>query len=248
MLEKTRLPDTQHQLARSVCSVRRAVVNGNRTQASTDVHGKGEQQVSVNKPLPLAENKNDAEPRCDHKLHSVFQAVDRTNSGYINIMDLRRVVERLDDTISNEELSKIMQQAAVEQNGQLSFNEFAEIMRLRHGQLQATGSISQNDNASQGSSCSEGFPSIDPEQVVKNMMVMRKRLEESKQRSHVQETSSTTPSPSKTPGPLGRVSLEGILERSALLARQRAQAKAAGDFVAAVERITDVADKLNNEK
>merc|ERR1712204_18296 len=108
--------------------------------------------------------------------------------------------------------------------------------------------MGQNDNASQGSSCSEGFPSIDPGQVVKNMMVMRKRLEESKQRSHVQETSSTTPSPSKTPGPLGRVSLEGILERSALLARQRAQAKAAGDFVAAVERITDVADKLNNEK
>lgn len=171
MLEKTRLPDAQNQLVHSVSGgmgVRRIVVNSNWTQASTEVQGKGEQQVSVNKPLPAAENKKDAEP-------------------------------------------------------------------LR-------------DNASQGSSCSEGIPSFDPEQIVKNMIIMRQRLEEYKQRSDCQETPSTMPSPAKTPGPLGRISLEGILERSALLARQRTQAKSAGDFVAAVERITDVADKLSNEK
>jgi len=211
----------------------------------------------VNKPRPLAAHAkrsnmvDDAEVLLDNKLRSAFQSFDQTNCGYISIMNLPRVVDRLGDTISNDELSEIKRKAVSDQNGQLSFSEFAEIMRLRshgtfgrHGQLQDTG---PRDLPTNGSGYIPGSPKLDLEQVVKNMILMRNRLEASElQHSDSKETSSTALTALKKSRPAVRWTFEGILERTMLIAQQRARAKSAGEFVAAVGRTTDVADKLNS--
>ena len=73
----------------------------------------------------------------DSKLRQMFEIFDRDGNGRLEAPELRSVMEQvIRQRLSDEDASKMMDEADTNRNGTIEYSEFAEIMlRIRNSQL-----------------------------------------------------------------------------------------------------------------
>ncbi len=61
----------------------------------------------------------------------VFRLFDDDNSGFITFRKLRKICQELQENLTDEEINEMINEADVDDDGQISFNEFYRVMKKR---------------------------------------------------------------------------------------------------------------------
>eukprot|EP00543_Licmophora_paradoxa_P006077 CAMPEP_0202442180 /NCGR_PEP_ID=MMETSP1360-20130828/1636_1 /ASSEMBLY_ACC=CAM_ASM_000848 /TAXON_ID=515479 /ORGANISM="Licmophora paradoxa, Strain CCMP2313" /LENGTH=115 /DNA_ID=CAMNT_0049057455 /DNA_START=164 /DNA_END=511 /DNA_ORIENTATION=- len=73
-----------------------------------------------------ATERNEHDPETE--LRGVFNLFDADGSGYIDRNEVRVLMKKLAQTLSDEEIDAIMEEADLDGDGEISFEEFSKIM------------------------------------------------------------------------------------------------------------------------
>lgn len=94
---------------------------------AVDVNGDGEvdfEEFLALMRLRMGESGEDAEQH----LRDVFNMFDSDSSGYIDRDELRALMKKLAQTLKDDEITAIMEEADVDGDGEISFEEFKILM------------------------------------------------------------------------------------------------------------------------
>ena len=66
--------------------------------------------------------------------HRLFNLFDTDHSGYITLIDMKRVCGELSEALSDNELNDMIERADLDGDGQISYDEFVKMMTYKHNQ------------------------------------------------------------------------------------------------------------------
>ena len=87
-----------------------------------------EHKISYDEFLTLMSNKM-AEKDTKDEIFKAFRLFDVDNSGKIKLKDLKRVAEELEESMSEEELMEMIEEADLDGDGEIDQDEFFNIMK-----------------------------------------------------------------------------------------------------------------------
>jgi Ca2+-binding EF-hand superfamily protein len=96
--------------------------------ASVDTDGN--QEIDFNEFVALMKSRIgelDADP--DQELRDAFNVFDADRSGFIDRKELKRLMKKLGQALSEEELDAMMEEVDANGDGQISFEEFKALMQ-----------------------------------------------------------------------------------------------------------------------
>lgn len=95
--------------------------------ASVDLNGDGE--IDFDEFLGLmALRRSDIDINPEESLKYAFDLFDADGSGYIDRNEVRQLMKKLAQTLTNEEIDAIMEEGDADGDGQISFPEFLDLM------------------------------------------------------------------------------------------------------------------------
>ena len=96
----------------------------------TDINKDGTEEVTLDEFItmmaPKMGNRNSKE-----EIMKVFRLFDEDNTGFITFRALKRICAELGEGLTDAEIQEMIQEADVDQDNQISFNEFYRVMRKR---------------------------------------------------------------------------------------------------------------------
>ncbi|XP_066297709.1 calmodulin-like isoform X1 [Branchiostoma lanceolatum] len=78
--------------------------------------------------LALVTRPMDADQELENELREAFRVFDKEGNGFISVPDLRHVMMNIADKMAEEEVDEMMEEADVEGDGQVCYEEFIRIM------------------------------------------------------------------------------------------------------------------------
>ena len=97
------------------------------SQADADGNG----VVDFPEFLELVTNHMKMSSDPEEEIRAAFSVFDRDGDGFITASELRNVMANLGEVMSDEELAEVMAEADVDGNGNISYQEFAKMMKAK---------------------------------------------------------------------------------------------------------------------
>ncbi|XP_029470677.1 calmodulin-like isoform X1 [Rhinatrema bivittatum] len=67
----------------------------------------------------------------EKEITEAFRVFDRDNNGFISAAELRHILTNLGEKMTEEEVNEMIQEADVDQNGQINYEEFVQMMTAK---------------------------------------------------------------------------------------------------------------------
>jgi calmodulin len=88
----------------------------------------GDNEIDFDEFLVLmSSNKSSIDP--DSELRAAFAVFDEDNSGSISRKEMKKLMKKLGQALSDEELDAMMEEVDTDKDGQIDFEEFKSMMR-----------------------------------------------------------------------------------------------------------------------
>ncbi|CAL8079906.1 unnamed protein product [Calicophoron daubneyi] len=65
----------------------------------------------------------------DDFYHRVFAVFDQNGDGYIDVRELRTIMQNLDETLTESDVAEMIEEADADGDGKVSFREFVEVLK-----------------------------------------------------------------------------------------------------------------------
>lgn len=92
------------------------------------VDDNGDNEIDFDEFLVLmSSNKSSTDP--DSELRAAFAVFDEDNSGSISRKEMKKLMKKLGQKLSDEELDAMMEEVDTDNDGQIDFEEFKSMMR-----------------------------------------------------------------------------------------------------------------------
>ncbi|XP_035697898.1 calmodulin-A-like isoform X2 [Branchiostoma floridae] len=78
--------------------------------------------------LALVTRPMDTDQELENELREAFRVFDKEGNGFISVPDLRHVMMNIADKMAEEEVDEMMEEADVEGDGQVCYEEFIRLM------------------------------------------------------------------------------------------------------------------------
>jgi len=67
----------------------------------------------------------------DEEIREAFQMFDKDGNGYVTVDELKEVMSKLDEHLTDHEVSAMMTEADIDGDGQVNYEEFVKMMRSK---------------------------------------------------------------------------------------------------------------------
>lgn len=74
----------------------------------------------------MAKKMKDTES--EEEVRDAFKVFDKAGEGFISAVELRHVLTNLGEKLSEEEVDEVLQEAAIDSNGNINYNDFVKMM------------------------------------------------------------------------------------------------------------------------
>lgn len=93
------------------------------------VDDNGDNEIDFEEFLDLMSSNKPSLDDPDRELREAFKVFDEDNSGSISRTEVRKIMKKLGQKLSDEELDAMMEEVDTDKDGQIDFNEFKSMMK-----------------------------------------------------------------------------------------------------------------------
>ena len=93
------------------------------------VDDNGDNEIDFDEFLVLMSSNNKSSTDPDSELRAAFAVFDEDNSGSISRKEMKKLMKKLGQKLSDEELDAMMEEVDTDNDGQIDFEEFKSMMR-----------------------------------------------------------------------------------------------------------------------